>query len=683
MSWCLAPEKVAKFKKGLRDGDINPAELAGMASLERRAFLEGFVGKENAIQVNSMFESKLLLKNQITGMKTWIKRVAGITKQTKRDLISRVERMDKILDPKETEQFLQDLASTKLGIGVIQEEAKNIMDLSRKISELKTKANDAGIFPSEEQRMEYGMSQVTFKNYIDELKLKTGKEGIPRKIIKFGANVPGILKSAVASMDNSFWGRQGIKNLLDLRTSPIWTKNFLKSWVDMGKQLMAKGKLWTSGDDAVMDSIKADVLSRPNALNGKYEAGNYGLDVLSEEAYPSSLPEKIPLLGRVFKASEVAYNGGALRLRADLADRFIKMAEKNGVNTLDRKEIQPVGQMVSSLTGRGSNYLRATGEQQKALNVLLFSVKFLESNVDTLIKPLGLLKKSATKGEAFTKKESAKSLLSIMATLATMKLIAKAVNPNSVDIEPRSTNFCKIKVWGHWVDTSGGMASLVTLVSRTMIPTKHNGEWGLWTKSSTGNWTNLTAGEYGKQTALDVLEGFIEGKLSPLAGIVRDLLKGENYQGQPITLENMAINATVPLSIQNFIQLKDDPNSSSILGSMVLDSLGFSTSTYNYKTDWTTSTSKEMEQFKDKVGNDKFIKANDDYNRAYNEWYSKISITPEFKRLSDDGQTSLITKAKDAIKEQIFKEYHFKYVEVKPTKQEESETKQIKKMVPK
>src|SRR3990167_11156069 len=116
----------------------------------------------------------------------------------------------------------------------------------------------------------------------------------------------GTTKSTAASLDNSFVGRQGIKILYTHPT--IWTRAFLKTWSDIGKELLGKDSI---------QAIKADIVSRPNALNGKYEAGKYDLGIKAEEAFPTSLPSKIPILGRLYRASEAAYNGAALRMRAD------------------------------------------------------------------------------------------------------------------------------------------------------------------------------------------------------------------------------------------------------------------------------------------------------------------------------------------------------------------------------
>jgi len=668
MAFCITKEKVLEFKKALRDGRIDPIKLAGMSSEARNAFLKNFVG-DNATKVNALFESKLLLKNQKAGYISWAKKVGGVTKTARRDLISRIERMDKILNPTEEQAFLRDLAETRLGFGVTQQEAKTIAELSKMAQDLRIKAKEDGTFASKSERLDYGINEVKLEDYVNELKLQAKslsfRENPVKKTLGAVGNIPGLMKSAVASFDNSFYGRQGIKTLLDIRTSHIWAKNFAKSFLDIGREL--KGK------DA-MSIIKADIYSRPNALNGKYKAGGYGLDVLSEEAYPSHVLAKIPLLKRLYKASESAYNGGALRLRADLADRVIKIGEKNGLDMTNKAQAEGLGALVSSLTGRGS---LGKGEVlAKELNVLLFSIKFLKGNIDILTA--GLTNKEI-RSNPVARKEAAKTLVSIVSSFAAINVVAGLIDANSVERDNRSTNFGKIKIFGHWTDISGGLTPLVVLASR-LTPSYHNGELGFWAKSSTGNYTNLISGKYGQQTALDTFQNFWEGKLSPSAALVRDLWQGKTFSGEPVTLLGSLKQTFSPIILQNFEQLKKDPNSSFLLGSMILEGLGFSTSTFNpTQKNWNNNPNKTLRQFKNKIGDTKFKEANDKFNQQYDNWYTKRTQLPSFKNLSDENKQTVITKAKEIIQANILESYDFEYE--KPEK-DESETETIEELLP-
>lgn len=667
-TWCLIKEQSDKFKKALRSGDINPQKLADMSSGERRSFLEKFVGKDNAPQINSLFESKLLLKNQKAGMISWAKKVGGLTKERRTDLIAKIERLDKVLDPKDEKAFLQDLASDRLGVDVSATEAKTIFDLAEAAKEAKSKANENSTFATKDERLNYGWSQVNLENYINDLKLKANKISVKNEPVRFAAEtvkgVPGFLKSALSSLDNSYFGRQGIKTLLNPFTSHLWAKNFIKSWGDIGKELIGRNAI---------DAIKSDIYSRPNALNGKYKAlgKNAGLSVFSEEAFPSALPGRIPLLGRLYKASESAYNGGALRLRADLADRLIKRAEKHGIDVLNKKEGEGIGTLIGSTTGRGS-LGRAEGIAGITNNIF-FSIKFLKSNFDTLTAH-----QFDSKATKFSRAEARKNLLAMTVTTAGVLTIANMLDPGSVEEDPRSANFGKIKIFGRWTDITGGMAPMVTLAMRLM-PTMHDGEWGFWTKTASG-YRKLNEPGYGKETALDVAENFFEGKFSPGLGIIRDLWKGQTFSGDPVTIEGILKGSTIPLGIQNFEQMKKDPGSSNILASMMLESVGFSSSPTSYPTNWNNSTSEELKQFKGKVGADTFKEANDSYNKQYNDWVKKISEDSRYKALPDESKQKVLSTAKDQIKTKIFKSYNFKYKEKK--KKDTGEKRTIKSLMP-
>lgn len=575
-NFCLPPMAVDRFTAALRSGKIDPYKLRDMSSAERRAVFKDIVGEEGAKQVNAEFEAKTLLKNQDKAYTSWAKKVAGITPETRRDLLSKIQRLDHVLSPEEGKQFLEDLASRKLGIGVTQEEAKTISDLSSKVTESEGKARPDGTFKSNSERLNYGMSKVELENYVNDLKLASKKIPTknPFKLVGRGIKAtPGFLTASLSTLDNSYFGRQGIKALLNVRTAPTWIKNFTKSFADIGREL--------GGKNDALDLIKADIYSRPNAINGKYAAlgKDAGLHALTEEAYPSSAPEKIPLFGRLFKASEAAYNGGALRLRADLADRFIATAEKQGINTKDKDEMRGIGSLVGSMTGRGS---LGRGTPSNTAGHWLFAPKFLKANLNTLT--LHTLDKNATK---FTRKEAAKNMLGIITSIGSTLAVAHALDPKSVELDPRSSHFGKIKVFGHWTDITGGMGSMLTLATRLVptysanhkssLPALLPNNTGFFSKSASGNLSDETSGKYGAQTAFDTFTNFLSGKAAPVPSTIFQIWQGKNYNQQTPTGKNIVQGTLEPITVQNIGQLNDS-GKANLLGSLIADGLGFSVS---------------------------------------------------------------------------------------------------------
>ena len=698
MAWCLTKDQEAKFRKALLDKKIDPFKLADMTSEERRGLFEKYVDPENAIRINSLYESKLLLKNQVTGFKTWAKRALGMKPEQKRDLLSKIERLDEIgaLDPKELQSFKEDLIRTRLGLNVTFEEAKTINKLSEERVEARDKwqaklnknlswGDDPHATRKEwiddSDRIEYGLKARALEKYVEEIKLEARKENISlrenpvKALISSVKKAPGFFndtfKSLGSSIDNSFFGRQGIKNLYgSMDQKRIWTRSFVKSFKDISAELQNKK---IDGFEPI-DFIRADIFSRPNAVNGKYKAGRYQLGVLGEEVFPTSVPEKIPVFGRLFKASETAFNGGALRMRADLADLLISKMEEKGINALNPDEARGPGHLVGSLTGRGS--LGRATPMAKELNFVMWSARFLKSNFDTLTAHQ--LDPQATQ---FTKQEARKNLVSIAAHVGGIMLLARLLDPDSVEEDPRSTNFGRIKVFGKWVDITGGMRTIAIMAGRLM-PTKHNGEWGVWRKSSTGTWTNLTAGKFGTDDAVDVfMDALLLNRLAPVASIIRDFYRGEMFGGEPFDIKKAITNSGTPFSLQTLADLKEE-KFETILGLMSAEFFGLGVSTYKYKSDWNRRTSKEMKTFKEQVGQEKFDQANDAYNRAYNAWLLEVKEDPKYKKLSDDGVSKLKSDARMEIKKKILKEYGYRKKKAAKTKKEKEEEGAIKKLKP-
>lgn len=585
-NFCLPREFASKFLQSLKDGTINPDKMIDMTSAERREFLGKIVGEDNAREVNAAFESKLLLKDQKRGLVSWAKQVSGITEPVRRDILAKIDRMEAVLTPRTEDAFLEDLAAKKLGTDVTFEEAQHITEEANKTEAAREKFDpkkaevdlaknpkdlNAG-WTSEEDRLEYGIKFVELQKFVNELKLSQ-KSGLKELITPSG--ISGVLKSIQASFDNSFFLRQGLKAIYNPKYAGSWIKNFATSWGDIGRELKR-----TKADIDPMDAVKADILSRPNAMNGKYKATGTELGLESEEAFPSALPEHVPLLGRLYKASETAFNGAALRMRADIADSLIRDAEKHGLNTKDSAEAGVVGTLANSLTGRGKIHTAPKGIfSAKSINNLMFSIKFLKSNYDFLTgHSLGF---EAPKGpqRTFLRKQAAQNLASVVTSIAAINTLAYLMNPDSVQLDPRQSYFGQLKFGTHHVDITGGLGGLLTLAAR-ITPTEHNGQWGLWSQSTTGKWTHLNDPKYGQQNAVDTVNSFLDGKASPALSILMDFGRGRTYEGTKPTIVNESLGAITPIPVQNFQQL-NEPNAWATLGLVIADGLGASVNTQN------------------------------------------------------------------------------------------------------
>lgn len=560
---CLPPQLVNKFVNALKEGKLNPEDLAKFETSEaRRNYIAQFVGEENSKAVNTLFEQKLLMKNQNSAMITWVKTVAGLKEPVKRDLIARIERLGKVLTPSEQEVFFQDLASQRLGTEVTREQAGVISKLAEDFKKAKADPNSG---------LKYGATEVALNNYVNEIKLSNSEQSIKETLglLKKDpvsttreeiSKLAGAAKGIKASLDNSAIFRQGWRTLF---TNPkIWADNAVKSFTDIVGQLKVK-----PNDSTIIDGVKAEIYSRPNARNGTFK--NMKLDIGNlEEAFPTALPEKIPLFGRLYKASETAYTGFLYRMRADIADKMIGIATEQGVNLADKKEAESIGKLINSLTGRG--YLGSAEKIGKEINTIFFSPKMLKSSFDFLTAHQ--LQKGVT---PFVRKQAATNLVKVIGGIATIMSISETLHPGSIELDPRSADFGKIKIGDTRFSIGGGMESLVTLAARIVQQS---------TKSSTtGKVTQLGTGKFGSQTGMDVVESFLENKLSPAASVVKDLLKQRDFQGNKLTLGGELSNLIAPLPITNTIEVLQDPNGANAVLTTIADGLGISTNTYPSK----------------------------------------------------------------------------------------------------
>lgn len=548
--FCLPKNLATEFKNRLKSGEISPEKLTEMTTSERRTFFSSFLGENNAKQINAAFEGKLLLKNQQQGIITWAKSVSGMKPEVKRSLIDRVEKMTNILQPKEMDSFLGDLVEKRLGIDVTMEEATKIADLSKHISDTKKVMEEGG------DRLAYGKAKVDFYNYTNGLKNEAEKKGVLQRIIHpldTAVEVAGLSKSLNASMDNSSIFRQGWKTLL---THPrTWLPNAADTFLNMAR---------TIGGKEVMNVVNADILSRPNyslMQKAKLAVGT------AEESFPTSLPEKIPVLGRLYKASESAFTAFIHRTRADVFDKYIEIAKKSGVDLNDKLQIESIGKLVNSLTGRGN--LGKIEPVAGVINNAFFSPRSVKAHIDTLTLH------SMDKMSWFARKQASINLLKIVTATAGILALADTVSPGSVEWDPRSADFGKIKIGNTRFDVTGGMGSLVTLAARLITKSSKS--------STTGIVTPLDSDKFGSMTSGDIVANFFSNKLSPAYSVIKDLVSQKTFEGEKPTIGGELKKLFTPLPVSNYLKTKDDPEAANPLLILIADGLGISANTYSRK----------------------------------------------------------------------------------------------------
>ena len=653
-SFCLPPKDVENFKMALKTKAINIADLINMDTAKRTEFLRSYAG-DLAPEVNHLFEQKLVLKNRLQGIKNWASKVGELGRYSpaKKAQIEQMmqeyrdKQFERTFSPKEHESFLNDLADAKLGTHVTKSEAKQIFDLYKTADNFKKNYNaETETWSSPKDRLDYGMAQVAANKYVESLKTEELSIGemAKRRVGEFKEDwkdypVKAVAKLAkdaiveldknsiaiVASIDDSFIGRQGLKTL---QTHPsVWAKAAVKSFTDIYKSLKEK-----HGNEKAKDILHADLVSEPNYINGNYQKA--GILASFEEQYPTSHPARVPYIGRAFKASEVAFTNSALRMRIKTFDMLLDIAKKNGLETNDVL-IKDIGKVVNSATAR------ADIGKGSVTSLVLWAPRMMMANVNVLTAH-GL---GTTLKTNFARKQAAVNLMKIVAETGAIAATLNALNPDSVETDPRSSDFLKYRQGDTRIDLTGGSGQYISLLARLMSGQTKNAQTKIIKE--------LTSGKKGDPTRFSVGIDFLINKTTPLVRTGTYLARGRNFEGKKPTALSTATDLTVPIPIRNFYQNfgGDYPENDAIavVGS-VLDLIGVNANTYQPRKYWENSTSKEMQEFKKRVTEEKFNQNNIKFNNEVNKKIEAIVKTQAYQKLSNEEKEKKIRKIKDETK---------------------------------
>jgi hypothetical protein len=652
---CIPKNLAVKLKIAIEKGDVSVEALRSVSSTERNKIFKEFLGDETlAKQLNVGFEQRMASTRKGI-LDDYIEReLTRLPKGAKKELSDQLASIeDKVmLDG----NFLETLAENKLGTRLSQEAAEVVFKQAQKVNELKYGVDGKGGVKNildnleasidttkfakkdealaelnrladkdeafQEARMAYGKEAIDLSNLHDDAVLyaKGGYKDVIKDDIavwRKGVNLAGkflmesfgTTKSLLATFDNSLWGRQGMKTLL---TNPeIWLKNFPKSFSDIVRTWFSPktqkaetfnpytGKLEPSRFGAIQahvyDEVKAEIISRPNAIKGYYSAANnnYGLILDTEEAFPTSILERLPtflLAGRAHKGFEVAYNAGAMRIRADLADKMISYGEKKGLNMLDKVNADAMGSFVGSFTGRGD--LGKSEVLASDLGTILFSPRFFKSQLDTLGYAIGL---SGMKGPDAIRLKAAQETWTYIA--ATAGILAVADMAGITEPDPRSSDFGSIIVGDVKIDVTGGSRSLVSLIAKLTT--------GKYKQSVTGIITPT------RDNAQQAFGSYILNKSAPIPSAAMQLINREYFGGEtpsfrtPSGIATFVRQIATPISTQTLEEaIATQDSGLEILIYVTADFFGGSTRPYQIRPqggEWKVMINNDKKLYEEKV----------------------------------------------------------------------------------
>ncbi len=320
------------------------------------------------------------------------------------------------------------------------------------------------------------------------------------------ANVLNIPRTLMSSIDLSAPLRQGV---VFSTTRQFWN-SFFKMFHFVGSK-------------RAFDGLAQEMLNHPNFIKAR-EAGlslttTEGSRLSArEEDFQSEIVKKIPVIGEGVKMSERAFVGFLNKLRWDLFNKYLRDAERAGLDINDPKFLKDLGSFINAGTGRGPMPKKIAGAAPM-LNSLFFSPRLQTSRM-ALLNPLyvGMM-------HPFVRKQYFRNMIGF-ASLAMTSMGLLAMNGADVETDPRSSDFGKIRYGTKRYDPLGGFGQYITFGARMLMDE---------TKTAKGDIKELDPDALWGSRA-DLMVRFVRSKTSPVTSFLWDWADEQNVIGERFSM---------------------------------------------------------------------------------------------------------------------------------------------------
>jgi hypothetical protein len=457
-------------------------------------------------------------------------------------------------------------------------------DLQRRITEkdFSKKAKPESIRKDDEARELETERQRLITDY--EYELEKAEMASAPLWAKAGRGLTSLLnlpKGLLASIDFSAPLRQGIVMML--------TQNPVKS----GKQVAQMFSFWanTAKYDKWLDELKSSEYYPLLKESGLFIAEQSGKLSAMEEVLANNLGNKIPILGQsykikgrtvlpgtnIYKRSEYAYSGFLNNLRVETFLEGANALKEMGLTPeANKDEFKSWASYVNNATGRG------TMDASLALKLgsVFFSPRLIASRLNVGMNPLYYSKLSpAARKMALKRTGTFFAIATTMTALAALYYNNDDDDDTSVELDPRSSDFGKIKNGNTRVDFLGGFLPFYRSASQILMGQKKN--------LTTAQIEELNQ-KFGGTTKFDVAKDFFANKLAPLPRMGYDFLDKTTAQAEKDKLEKekdnsiwndlgypvWAQNLTVPIWTQDVKRLNEEHGVAAGTGLTMLNLLG-------------------------------------------------------------------------------------------------------------
>lgn len=269
-----------------------------------------------------------------------------------------------------------------------------------------------------------------------------------------------------------------------------------------------------------------------------------------EEAFMSRWLNKIPkaLGGGIIRGSQRAYVTFLNRLRADTFDAMLGSLQKGPEPTTE--EIKAIADYINIATGRGD--LGKFQQAGEALNTVFFAPRLVASRFQILGGYPYFKASGRTKNLVL--REYAKFLTGAALVYA-LGIAFQDEEDKAVEIDPRSSDFLKLRYGDTRVDPLGGLIQATVFLSRVVSGEKKQLSGKVVPIRDSYRLMNLFRESprkdkvrYGADNTFDVGANFLRSKFSPSFGAAVDILTGETVVGEKTTPTEVGYKMVMPIT---------------------------------------------------------------------------------------------------------------------------------------
>lgn len=514
-SYCLPGYLVDKFVSAL-EKELDPDELALMSSGRRRKALEDILGPDHAEQVNILFEKKLGLKNQQLGLARWVDQVSKAKPVIKKDMSSKIQKMDRLLNPTELADFKADLAKDELSFNVTAEQAKEIFDQSNKVENLKTAMKDT---PDKSlERRAYGLAVQAMRENLQNM--MPDNRGVMNHLVDWW-NIPATAKTGFFHLSANLvqnWGMAGQK---------VWFESFpemLKHFASEENSRNQKADMLGDSDWQVISSVIpfTDVSDRVPSEEMQSPILKKAFDALSEK---TGAPN-------ILQISSRAFTGTNNFVKWNTAKNYLTGARAAGLDvSMGSEVLQNLGTVVNNFTGR-SSLLDKFDQLNPILRAVFWTPKKFVATVQKF-NPIYYAKLDPfSRGKAFQNLVG-----SLMMTGATLGLAQMA--GFKVGWDPDNQDYLKVTLpGGAEMDIPGSDFTF----HRLMYRLARNGYY-----TATGRTDEIPP----NQDDIHEVGRYIRGKFSMMTGTLFDGLWGNDPVGRPFSVTQKVRDDLYPILLDS------------------------------------------------------------------------------------------------------------------------------------